>query len=80
MKKGGRPQGHAAGPRDTHGVTTYLQRQSTRVKGDVEFGGGFEAGTAEVDVLHEVLRPAGKELVRGGEAPGDAADISIPVG
>ena len=30
--------------------------------------------------MNEILRPAGEELVWGGEAPGDAADVSIPVG
>ena len=80
-KKGKRrPQGHATGSRDTHGVTTHLQRQAARVKGDVEVGWGFEADTAEVDVLDEVLRPAGEELVRRGEAPRDASDVGIPVG
>ena len=69
-----------AGPRDTHGVTTYLQRQATRVKGDGGIGGGFKASVAEVDVVHEVLRPSGEELVRGREVPGDTADVSIAIG
>ena len=34
----------------THGVTTYLQRQATQVKGDGEVRGGFEADVAKVDV------------------------------
>ena len=33
----------------------------------------------KVDVLYEVLCPAGEELVRGCEAPGDAADVGVPV-
>ena len=57
-----------AGPQDTHGVTTYLQRQSTQVKGDVEVGRGFETYTAKVDEGDEVLHPAGEELVGGCEA------------
>ena len=65
--------------RHTHGVTTHLQRQATRVKGDVEVGRGFEAYAAKVDVVNEVLRSAGEELVGGCEAPGDAADVGVPV-
>ena len=34
----------------TQGVTTYLQRQATRVNGDGEVRGGFEADVAKVDV------------------------------
>ena len=33
-----------------------------------------------MEVCHEVLCPAGEELMGRGEAPGDAADVSIAVG
>ena len=33
-----------------------------------------------MEVGDEVLCPAGEELVGGSEAPGDAADVGVPVG
>ena len=61
------------------GSPRTLQRQSPRVKGGVEFGGGFEASAAKVDVRHEVLCLAGEELVGGSEVPRDATDVCIPI-